>query len=90
MSETVQRHACAAAPDELGETIADVRRLARKATRIFIHIRITPEGWQTSCLMLTPSAFLRSVAHAPDGEPMPGKLYTPPSESNERWLAIGH
>jgi hypothetical protein len=89
MSGTVQHHATAAAPDELCETIADVRRLARKATRVFIHIRSTPEGWQTSCLMLTPSAFLRSIAHAGDGEPMHGKLYTP-DKSNERWLAIGH
>jgi hypothetical protein len=92
MIETLRDPAASAAAvtdEQHGETVADARRLARKAAVIFVHVRIRPDGWQTACLRLTPSAFLRSIAHEGDGDPMVSKLYTP-REFNERWLTIGH
>lgn len=79
------------APDEIGTTVADTRRLARKATRIFIHFYVGPDKWSNDCIGMTRAAFLRSIAGKPDTDPMSSILRTPDGNdfSDCRWLQIG-
>jgi hypothetical protein len=81
--------ACITAPDERGATLADARRLARKAKRIFIHYPCGPDNWQTRCIILTRRAFLQSTKFADVGQRMPCRLYQSHPDSDELWLAIG-
>lgn len=60
---------------ELGKTTADARRLARKAANVFIHFRLTANGYKTSCIMMPRATFLRTIKNHGDSEPMPSKLY---------------
>jgi hypothetical protein len=81
--------ASVALPEECGATVADARRLARKAESIFIHYPCGPDDWQTGVIMLTRGAFLRSIKYANQAQRMPCKLYQQRPDSLELWLQIG-
>jgi hypothetical protein len=73
---------------ELGATVADARRLARKASTIFVHFPCGPDDWQTECIILGRAGFLRAVRYKDDSGRMPCKLYRS-TPSDEMWLQIG-
>jgi hypothetical protein len=73
---------------ELGETVADARRLARKAAKVFIHYQCGPDDWQTSCVKFGPNSFLRALRYYDDDGKMPCRLYKP-GDIGELWLQIG-
>jgi hypothetical protein len=79
----------ATTPDEIGETVADARRLARKATKVFIDYHCGPDNWQTDCIMLTRGAFLRSTKSADASKRMPCRLYQARPDRADLWLAVG-
>ena len=74
--------------EECGATVAEARRLARKASTIFLHYPCGPDEWQTGCILLTRSAFLNSIKFKDPTSRMPCNLYQSPS-SGELWLQIG-
>jgi len=74
--------------EQLGATTADARRLARKAGNVFIHFRLTSDGCKTSCIMMKPATFLRTIKYHGDDEPMPSKLYKY-NDDSEFSLTIG-
>jgi len=76
-------------PDELGKTVADARRLARKAQSIFIHYLCGPADWQTDCIILTRGAFLRSTKYADASKRMPCRLYQASPDRADLYLAVG-
>ena len=73
---------------EICQTVADARRLARKAKRVFIHFLVGPEEWKTNCIMLERAAFLRATRYQDVDTRMPCKLYGTEA-SDELWLQIG-
>lgn len=73
---------------ELGTTVEDARRLARKAARVFIHFNVGPEIWKTDCISLTRRAFVEAIKCRVASDAMPCKLYQPDSH-DELWLQIG-
>ncbi len=60
--------------DECGRTVADARRLAEQAVRVFIHYHVGPEDWRTGSLMLSTEIFLTTI-QGRDAERMPSRLY---------------
>jgi hypothetical protein len=80
----------AVAADEHGATVADARRLARKAKLIIINYPSGPGSWQTGCLILRRAAFLTATKHTDQTVRMPCTLYQSDSEVEDLWLSIGH
>ena len=75
--------------DERGETVADARRLARKAKRILLRYPCGPDDWQTNIIILTRSAFLTATKFKDAAGRMPCELYKPDPEIDDLWLRIG-
>ena len=74
---------------EIGNTVADAKRLVKQAARVFIHIHIDPDSsWRTNCIGLKPDRFLEALNGNLDEEAMPCRLYRP-GASGELWLQIG-
>ena len=69
----------AAAPAEaariFGETVADARRLLKRANTVFIFVRVTDTRHDsTRILVFSKPAFARSLKHEPDSAIMPCEL----------------
>jgi hypothetical protein len=61
--------------EETGATVADARRLARKAKTIALFYWTGPADSQRECLFLKSSAFLRVIAHKQASQAMPCRLH---------------
>jgi hypothetical protein len=70
---------------EIGKTVADARRLAKSAKRVFIFYRAGPREWETHCIGLNRAVFLRSILHKEDDQAMPCRM----AEDGEPHLLIG-
>jgi hypothetical protein len=71
--------------DETGTTIADARRFAKCAERIFVHY---DNGAKSSgCFMISRSAFLKAIKNHEATELMKTRLYE--TASRQLWLQVG-
>jgi hypothetical protein len=59
---------------ESGLTVADARRLARKAGRVSIFYWVGPFD-RRDCVGFSRAMFLKIIAHKPDDDPMPCRLH---------------
>jgi hypothetical protein len=75
--------------NEVGITVADARRLARKASSVCVHFHLD-DSRRTNCVVLKRGEFIKSIKHQPDDSLMPCKLYAPDDNPDEMWLQIGN
>jgi hypothetical protein len=74
--------------DEEGTTNADARRLAARASRVFVHYRSDSNiPSLTKCLSMTVESFLDAIDTHPDAEPMMVRLWH--AIEGELWLQVG-
>ena len=71
--------------DETGTTIADARRFAKCAEKIFVHYNNGANS--TGCFMISRSAFLKVIKIHGATELMKTRLYE--AVSRQLWLQVG-
>jgi hypothetical protein len=89
IEEMSARSAPTTAPEQIGATVSDARRLTAKATTVFVRYLCGPGDWQTGYVQLTRSTFLKSISAKNPNEPMPCRLYQPWPDDRQLWLSVG-